>query len=315
MWSHEDEREAVLRRMGTEQLADRLNLHRERPPAERERPLAAVGASELENVVDEAREPLRLGRDGPIVLGPLLLAGNEPVAEHLSVHADGGEGRLQLVGDRSHEAAPLLREAQRNGHHAVEREEPCACGQHEEHGELEDGGGAPGAAERRQGELRLEAVEGLGEAVDDAAGRSHRPVHRPERDLGSLERPGSHRAASQPLAERTGIEDEPLAMTAVAGEHRSNEEQRAVVEPVSEEGIDGEARARRFAEAFRANGLLGDGRRGGVAPLRLGGSGGRLRSEHHLVLLRALGAGLGSTVERLQRVVDRSGRRRRGRLA
>ena len=82
---------------------------------------ALLEARELEHVVDESAEALRLDGDVPVVLVALGLRRHQAVAQHLAVHADRRERRLQLVGDRGDEVAAPFGKAHHHRHHAVQR--------------------------------------------------------------------------------------------------------------------------------------------------------------------------------------------------
>ena len=119
------EREALARARAGASFSAASSEHRP-DVADRDRGLAppALELRELEHVVDQPRQALRLAGDRGVVLLALRLARDEPVAQHLRVHADRGERRLELVGDRRDEVAAPLGVVHHHGRGPVHREQP-----------------------------------------------------------------------------------------------------------------------------------------------------------------------------------------------
>jgi hypothetical protein len=190
---------------------------------------AVLEARQLEDVVHEAAQPLGLRRDVPVVLVALCLRRDHAVAQHLSVHADRGERRLELVGDGRDEVAPLLGVAQHHGHHAVESREPEHGDGEREPGQCIDVARAAEARQRREDEASVQPLEGLGEAVlvDPATGlRVLGRRSRAERDgrVGG-EVGGAERPLAEPCAELVDVDEQPLTIGLPLVDDRSIEQE------------------------------------------------------------------------------------------
>jgi hypothetical protein len=165
-------------------------------------------------------------------------------------------------------AAPLG-EGEAHRHHAVEREEACGGGEHEERGEGEHGALPRPVRQRRQRELHPEPVEGLGEAV----GEGERVVADLAQLVLAARREGEARAGKlqgaeggvvQEAGEPPHVEDDPLAIAAIAGQHRA-QQQQVLAGEAPDEGVDGHAPLVAGSGSRRARRHLGarrPGRRG-----------------------------------------------------
>ena len=90
--------------------------------------VAGVEAGDVEQLVDDLRQPFRLGRDVAEERPSLLVAEGDVLAQQrLGEAVDGGERRAELVRDRSHEVRlHLLDHAVRRD--IAEREDPSCHG-------------------------------------------------------------------------------------------------------------------------------------------------------------------------------------------
>ena len=127
-------------------LDDRVQIER----ASFEALLPPLDAREIEHVIDQPREPLRLHHDDAQILRVLGCRFGAPALHQLGKHADGGERRLQLVRDIGDEIRLLLRERElpaRIRHHqpAAARDGPQRRDDHEDQR----------AAQRARGFLQL----------------------------------------------------------------------------------------------------------------------------------------------------------------
>ena len=84
--------------------------------------LPRVGAGEVEHVLDQLLEPVRLAHDVLGVFLPLLLLLEPAHGEQLAIHLDRGQGRLQLVGHVRDEVRLHARQLERAAHVAERRD-------------------------------------------------------------------------------------------------------------------------------------------------------------------------------------------------
>ena len=217
--------------------------------SELELPRAALEARELEHVVDQAREPLRLGGERRVVLAALLLARHQAVAQHLDVHADRRERRLQLVRDGGREVAAALREGEPHRDHAVEREESRRARRAPAAPARASTARSPGpSGQRRESELERQRVEGLGEAV--ARDEWQRVAARPPASNVAAGRKAKRAPGSDARAERAIVEPARRARRrrarAPGGSRgrrprRCAASSRCVAGEAADEGVDGDA--------------------------------------------------------------------------
>ena len=116
---------------------DKVVEHSLRPvAAQLHVPAVAVELGEIQHVLDESREALRLACDLVVVLLALLLVGHPGVLQKFRVHADGGQRRLEFVTYRRDEILALGGERELALREPVDADE--AAGQHDEHGDAQE---------------------------------------------------------------------------------------------------------------------------------------------------------------------------------